>query len=297
MSGNISNIAKSLDELDIHFNSHGLKIDIDWFRLKWKTDSQHTFWHKHSNIEIHYVLEGMLCVETEQKTLCVSSGEVLVISPDTPHRLRITSDQYHMRFVINCSITTTEEDSGARALVQLFGDPPLIPIKLSKQARQLMLNILDEAEAGDFGFCSVIEADFIIFLYMISRKFGEYTKQEAQAQNINVKKNLYNLRMESILCFLQKNVYQKCSVTDLAEGMNLSISQLERTIKYCTQKTPIKIIQQVKIDKAKELLRDRNLSIRDISDMLGFVNEYDFNRIFKRIEGMPPGKYRVGLYK
>lgn len=295
MPANISSIAKYLDELDIHFNSHGLKVDIDWFRLKWKSDSQHAFWHKHSNIEIHYVLEGVLCVEMEQKTVCISEGEVLVISPDTPHRLRVTADQYHLRFVINCSITAIDNDPEALALVTQLNNPPLNPVKMSRLARQLMMNILDEAEASNFGFCSVIEADFIIFLYMISREFGESTQQETQY--VNVKKNLYHLRMESILSFLWKNVYKKCSVADLAEGMNLSLSQLERTIKYCTQKTPLKIIQQIKIEKAKELLKDRNLSIRDISDMLGFVNEYDFNRIFKKTEGMPPGKYRIGLYK
>ena len=74
-----------LDALDIHFNSHGLKIDVEWFRLKWKTDKQHTFWHTHTNLEIHYLLEGALCIETAQKTLHIGAGEALIIPPDMPH--------------------------------------------------------------------------------------------------------------------------------------------------------------------------------------------------------------------
>lgn len=295
MTSNLFNVANFLDELDIHFDSYGLKIDIDWFRLKWKSDSQNTFWHRHSNIEIHYVLEGALCVETDQKTIYITEGEVLVIAPDTPHRLKITADQYHLRFVINCSISAIGDNPEALALITQIYSPPLKPVMLSGYVRQLMLQILDEAEDKHLGFYSVIEANFLIFLYLISREFGEYTRKDTSLAN--TKKNLYDLRMISIVAFLQKNMFKKCSVAGLAENMNLSLSQLERTIRNCTQKTPLIIIQRVKIEKAKELLKDANLSIKDISDMLGFGNEYEFNRIFKRIEGMPPGKYRTGLFR
>lgn len=283
-----------LDALDIHFNSHGLKIDVEWFRLKWKTDKQHTFWHTHTNLEIHYLLEGALCIETAQKTLHIGEGEALIIPPDMPHRLRITSDQYHLRFVINCSVSATGTHPDSVGLVTRLGSPLLRPVKLSPYARQIMLHSLDESAAGAFGFSSIVEANLVNFLFLLGRKLENGGKEVKDIQ-AKTKKTLQDLRMESILAYLSQHVYEPLNVVELAENMNLSMSQLERTIKYCRGETPLRMIQLVKMEKARELLKDPMLSVGDIANMLGFPNEYDFNRTFKRIEGMPPGKYRVGL--
>ncbi|MNR10758.1 HTH-type transcriptional regulator YesS [compost metagenome] len=45
------------------------------------------------------------------------------------------------------------------------------------------------------------------------------------------------------------------------------------------------------MDKAKELLRESEMKINDVADQVGYQHTY-FNRIFKKLEGMTPTRYR-----
>ena len=48
------------------------------------------------------------------------------------------------------------------------------------------------------------------------------------------------------------------------------------------------------VQQTGELLAS-NLSLSEISEMIGMGNEYTFNRFFKRVEGMPPARFRNAL--
>jgi len=55
----------------------------------------------------------------------------------------------------------------------------------------------------------------------------------------------------------------------------------------------IEHIRVLRIEHAKKLLTDhQELSITEIADMCGFSDYNYFNTVFKRLTGMPPGKYR-----
>jgi len=289
------NISKSsrIRELDIHFDFHGMKIDVEWYRFKWKSEVSHTFWHAHSKIEIHYILKGSLIVETEQKTIHVGEGEALVIASNRSHRLMNGCDQCSLRVVINLSLSSSGNHPESDELVARIENPPLQSVKLPAYASQVLLYSIDETQSNEFGYSSIIEANLLIFLFLLGRELGG--KDIERDDEIRVKKTLMDLRMESIVSYLNHHAYEQLNVEQLAGILNLSVSQLERTVKYCIQKTPLKLIQEVKIEKARELLKNPDLSIGAIADMLRFSNEYHFNRIFKSIEGMPPGKYRLGL--
>ena len=51
-------------------------------------------------------------------------------------------------------------------------------------------------------------------------------------------------------------------------------------------------INRIRVDKAKELLLDKNRSIQDIASQVGFNSSINFTRAFKKYEGITPSKYR-----
>ena len=77
--------------------------------------------------------------------------------------------------------------------------------------------------------------------------------------------------------------------------MNLSTKQIGRVVSYCYGKNTQQYLTGVKVEKAKELLKNPEYSVGYIAGVLGFCNEYYFNRFFKQAEGMPPGKYRKSI--
>ena len=54
----------------------------------------------------------------------------------------------------------------------------------------------------------------------------------------------------------------------------------------------LEYIASTRIDRAKHLLKEENLSIGEIAEQVGFVNSHTFIRCFKKGENITPGKYR-----
>lgn len=51
-------------------------------------------------------------------------------------------------------------------------------------------------------------------------------------------------------------------------------------------------VNKLRIKKAKELLRDSNLTLADITQSVGYSNQQYFSRVFKADTGMAPGQYK-----
>lgn len=56
-------------------------------------------------------------------------------------------------------------------------------------------------------------------------------------------------------------------------------------------------INKIRIMKSKSFLMDRSLSIDDIAAMTGFTDKSYFTKVFKKIIGISPGKYRTSHLK
>ena len=78
----------------------------------------------------------------------------------------------------------------------------------------------------------------------------------------------------------------------LSETFRLSASYLSRLFKEGTGMGPLDYISIRRIEKAKMLLHDETLSAQAISGLSGFNEYHTFSRVFKKMEGISPQKYR-----
>jgi len=69
-------------------------------------------------------------------------------------------------------------------------------------------------------------------------------------------------------------------------------SYLSYFFKEQTGENFIDYLNKVRIEKAKELLKDSSMSLSEIASQVGYSNAGYFNRIFKKIVGITPGQYR-----
>ncbi len=80
--------------------------------------------------------------------------------------------------------------------------------------------------------------------------------------------------------------------SDYAGLMNFSINYLNDTIKSVTGFTASYFIQQEMLREGQRLLCYTDLSIKEISVHLGYDDTKYFNRIFTKLAGNPPGRFR-----
>lgn len=98
-----------------------------------------------------------------------------------------------------------------------------------------------------------------------------------------------------ILNEMRQNYTENISLTDLAKKYNISISHLSNLIKEELHLPYSEYITSKRIQKAKELLTDENLSIEEIAERVGYGDYFYFTKVFKKNCGISPSKYRKNL--
>lgn len=107
--------------------------------------------------------------------------------------------------------------------------------------------------------------------------------------------NSYNNNFIHVLHFINHNYTKDISIKDISEHLNLNQNYISQLFKKETGSTYIKYLTQLRIEKAKELLHQTELSLSDICDQIGYNDYFYFLKTFKKYEGMSPSKYRTQL--
>lgn len=92
--------------------------------------------------------------------------------------------------------------------------------------------------------------------------------------------------------FIKDNYMKKLTLEQIANNVYMSPSYLSHIFKEEMQCSLTDYINTIRIGKSKELLQNRSLSLAEVSLMVGFDDQSYFTKIFKRITGYSPGKFR-----
>lgn len=97
--------------------------------------------------------------------------------------------------------------------------------------------------------------------------------------------------IEQAMIYLQQHYMQDISLDSCSDHIGTNPFFLSKSFKQVTGKNFIDYLTGIRMDKAKELLRESVLKINDVAEQVGYQHSY-FNRIFKKQEGMTPSQYR-----
>ncbi len=101
------------------------------------------------------------------------------------------------------------------------------------------------------------------------------------------KENFIN-KAEAIV--LENLSNEQFGVSELAEAMNMSRSNLLRKVKKNTKLSASQFIRQIRLKKGMELLRQTSLNVSEISFQVGFGSTSYFIKCFREYYGHPPGE-------
>lgn len=112
--------------------------------------------------------------------------------------------------------------------------------------------------------------------------------------------DIYNPQelVRRICTFINQNHTTPMSLESIAKSFHFNSSYLTKIFKKYTGETPLKYITDLKISKAKYLMEtEPALSIKEISQAVGYYDPHYFSRIFKNITGENPSDYKKKLIK
>ncbi|QJD87485.1 helix-turn-helix domain-containing protein [Cohnella herbarum] len=191
-------------------------------------------------------------------------------------------------------------------------------------AKQLFAELLDDLKNYTYGFFTQVILTFSIELNAAVRKlernngfeipfqFNAFVAEINRRETIEEATSLFNELFGEIhnLIELKKNAKSDRLIQDIvdivhrdyrdanlsletiADRVNLSSSHIRRVFKKAMNQSVADYIHKTRMEHAKELLLSTKLSVADISDRVGFLNNTYFFTAFKKTNGITPAEFR-----
>ncbi len=96
----------------------------------------------------------------------------------------------------------------------------------------------------------------------------------------------------SLLCYIAEHYNEKVTLDNLCEIIHVSKFHFLKLFKTHTGFTPYEYLINYRINKAKQLLKNTDISVNDVCVCVGFNDESSFIKQFKKATGYTPLNYR-----
>jgi AraC-like DNA-binding protein len=167
--------------------------------------------------------------------------------------------------------------------------PPAEPIGLAgaelEWAREAAHTMLAEYEAAAPGFQAVVKGGFLQLATMVCRSFGAPEPRGGEAMS----------RLGAALAHMEAHYRDRLEVEALASMCGLSARHFQRLFRELRGTTPQGYLTQLRLERAKLLLRRSQLTATEVALRSGFGDGNYFSRVFRAETGASPTDYRKGL--
>ncbi|GEM_PF-3351906 len=223
-------------------------------------------WHSHSFWEIVYNESAGGCIEFGDKKEKYKRGSVMVLRPNVPHLQICGGEGAHW-----CLGLSGYETEGFKEVI--FKDKGRILSLLKNMARELKVKRVF--------YRAFMEADAAKIALILKRLTSG--KQAVPEEDERIRK---------IKRTLDEKFDKNIDFGTLIGNVFLSKEYVRQVFKKEYGTTPLKYLIQKRIEKAKILLLENKLTIKEIAAICGFENEYYFSRLFKKVVSVSPKAYR-----
>jgi AraC-like DNA-binding protein len=229
--------------------------------------------------QVIYIIKGEGVFESRPTGhVPVHAGNVIVLFPGIWHRYttvkEIGWDEYYVAF---------HGEDAQRLWDREFLDPrqAVLETGMDDAILHSFNALLDRIRSERIGFQQLIATDTQAIVA------GVLAAVRRQRTSSHITEAVRQLKLE-----LEKISEGVPIIEVLAGELNMSVSHLHHVFKEHTGLSPYQYHLQLKIQRAKEMLHDSGLAVKQIAGILGFQDLYHFSKIFKRKTGVSPLKWR-----
>lgn len=101
----------------------------------------------------------------------------------------------------------------------------------------------------------------------------------------------------SAIAYIKANYKNKLDLQTIADHLYISTWYLCKLFKKEVGSNFVDLLNEIRIQAAKQLLTESNLKVYEICEQVGYTDNAYFTKIFKKYAGMTPNTYRNTLYK
>lgn len=120
----------------------------------------------------------------------------------------------------------------------------------------------------------------------------EPEEEPTDSQNHASQDNAGSFIVKNALQYMSEHFARKISLSEVAEQTYVSQWHLSKLLNGHTGKSFSELLNHIRIEEAKKLLKDPSMRIGDVSEEVGFLDVTHFSRVFKKLEGISANEYR-----
>lgn len=262
--------------------------------------------HWHEQLELIYLKEGQFKVKINTENYIIDEECFCFINSEELHFIKSSYPSNESAVVFDLRMLSFDIfDSAQGQLIQpLLNGQLKMPHFISKKEK--------------YGKEIFKEYKKIIEIYKRQGKItqnSEYKITENIASQIKIKASILNILailyennlliselgnskdyridyIKTIISYIQNNYKEKVYIKDLAEQINMNEQYFCRFFKSMIGKSPMEYVNEYRIKKTKELLKETDKQVIDICLECGFNNMGNFIKVFKKHTGINPIGYR-----
>ncbi len=163
----------------------------------------------------------------------------------------------------------------------LSPDTPIHRVGLREDILECFFDVFDAAARQGPGFQLCAGASIIQIIAKVLSSSDE-SRQLFGTENI----------IERAKFYMEEKVYGDLDLHEVLEALSLSYSSLLKHFKDYTGLSPLQYFLQMKIARAKTLLEEGDVSVKEVAFTLGFDNQYYFSRLFHKKTGLAPSEWK-----
>ena len=234
----------------------------------------HNFW------EISCVLDGTVCVASDSNIFSVTAGHAIVHRPMTFHRLwagegeppklaTISFDADINMDITDCVYELDQKDVN--------------------EIQDIIAHIQDEFDNNGIAVQKQKSPMAQITVNRLENLMMSIFPPRASGESIRSSAAGVRKYTEIVRC-LTDNIDGNLTVDDIAHMCSMSPSSVKQTFRQFTGMGVVQFYRRMKMDRAISMLR-QGLSVKEISQRLGYSDSNYFSTVFKRVIGVSPTNY------
>ena len=253
-------------------------------------------WHWHADLEVMYVAQGKMTLQTNISEYTLSAGDAIFINTNVLH---FQKPYKGMKVITLNQVFDTSLISGRYKSIfeQKYVEPILgcqeIDVMIFKQSDVRHRKIIeliklsqDAADEKAYGY-EIMVRNYLSSMWLL-------LCQEAQ-DKINAKKITGSTgedRLKVMMRYIQSHYMDKILLRDIAYAANISEREAMRTFRNNLNVTPFNYLMEYRLRMAMVRLSETSDSISRIAYDCGFCSSSYFGKEFRKYTGCTANEYR-----
>jgi AraC family transcriptional regulator len=247
--------------------------------------------HEHPDVFLHFVLTGSVPYEVNtrgrSKRFEAIPGTTFVLPRGTVDEIRWKGPTRRLAVSIGSELLASSSDEPIGCTdIELVEHWNLIDPHIAAILQAMRADLSDGSPAGRLYGESLANA---LAVYLVSR----YGVRPAAPQSH--KGGMPGRRLRRVLDYIAENLTGNLGLKELADVAGMSTHYFSELFRKSVGRPPHQYVLSLRIQRAKESLRNPKRSVLEAGLSAGFENPSHFARAFRRLVGATPRQFRAGL--